>query len=866
MQLKLPNGQYLVPSEPNVPPGPDSSISISEPCTFNEDQFVTDADWNISNKSRLTGRFFFADGTQTSTLTPGALHVGAVPGLSIPLTSNFRSFSLTHTYTFSSSLQNQVTIGYNRNYAAEVAPSTFTLPSIGANVPSNIAQYVGNNVEIDAGGFAIVPDLSGAGAQRFAQNVFEINDSISYVHGKHFFRFGGGVLYSQNNRGLLNSVPLIGFNTLADFLIGECAGSGPCPGATPYNGITVSGNGTRQGNIAIQEVPLGNQASYLRVRDINAYIQDDFKITPRLTLNLGFRYEHEGDPADIGGHNVGFDPGLITPYSTPCNNYTDSVGNMGCLLGYTVSSNYPGTPPIGVTKLGNEFGMNGNGQNTWNPRIGFAWRLPYTERFVLRGGYGIYHVYLAGQPQLLTTSGQPFTEIQRNRGRQASSLSWGAPIAPYPGAGFPSYTPYNANTTFTVQAFAPNYRPPIIQEYSLNLQTELTPNTMLEVGYSGSRGLHELTTPSPNQACAFGDSINPCPSSLSAAADPYPPNTLEDLQYRVPYQGFAALAVIQDASTAASWYNALLASLTHRFSHGLTLQASYTWAKELSTAANVAAGLNGGFLIGDQNHPLYGQEGFIRPQRLVVSWVYQLPGPHNLHSFLGETLGGWHVAGVTTYQSGSLNNIGADSLNNIYGDVATEAQLAPGCTAHQIDTPGSVQSKLNNYFNLSCIAFPAVSPLSGVEPAITIGSCGWQGPPQPQPSCAQSTGYGNIGLGNIKGPDQANWHISLGKHFPISWPNEKANIEFRADFFNAFNHPQFDGPNGTDLPPLPYAGVTASDPRVQPVLQRTQFGVITSTSVNPEDHSTRSALQFLMLGVPQGARHSAPASDYCKRL
>src|SRR5262249_39693768 len=116
-----------------------------------------------------------------------------------------------------------------------------------------------------------------------------------------------------------------------------------------------------------------------RVWEANGYVQDDIKLTPRLTLNLGLRYDHLGDLADSLGRNASFDASLA--------DRNPPAG--GTLAGTTVPSNFSGGAiPAGVTQLHNDFGMNGDGLNTWNPRLGFAWRLPHTERLGLRGGLG----------------------------------------------------------------------------------------------------------------------------------------------------------------------------------------------------------------------------------------------------------------------------------------------------------------------------------------------------------------------------------------------------------------------------------------------------------------------------------------------
>src|SRR5208337_387798 len=228
-------------------------------------------------------------------------------------------------------------------------------------------------------------------------------------------------------------------------------------------------------------------------------------------------------------------------------------------------------------------------------------------------------------------------------------------------------------------------------------------------------------------------------------------------------------------SEGASWYNALEASLTKRFSHGLQFLASYTWAKELSTDSLASTGPNGGVSLGNQYDPRarYGTDFFVRPQRLVVSYVYELPFFKNSAALLHTTLGGWKFAGVTTIQSGhplAVENTNAFNLFGINGVDGDFAQLGPNCTVSQVSTRGSVQRKLNNFINQSCFTnYPAISADGG-------------------------TAFGNTRPGILRGPGQNSTDFSLIKNFSLHWPNDAAGVEFRAEMFNAFNHPQFDDP------------------------------------------------------------------------
>ena len=254
-------------------------------------------------------------------------------------------------------------------------------------------------------------------------------------------------------------------------------------------------------------------------------------------------------------------------------------------------------------------------------------------------------------------------------------------------------------------------------------------------------------------------------------------------------------------------YNALEASVTKRLSHGMHFLVSYTYSKTLATdGANVEANAGAGTAIGNQDLPAarYGMSSFSRPHRFVASYVYDLPWTQK-RGWRGTVIGNWSVAGVTTIQSGNPSTITGTNANNAFGITGDFAQLAPNCLQSAMETAGTIQSKRNSYFNTSCINRGNLNAPwnSSTNPAT------W-----PQLVAGVSaTGFGNSGVGTILGPDQNNWDIAAIKKFFTSWPNDVTNLEFRAEFFNAFNHPQFSNPA---------ASVSSST-----------FGHITSTSVSP---------------------------------
>lgn len=771
LNLKLPNGNYLIPTPqtittgPNIPFDAEGSLSFSQPCPFTEDQFMTNADYEMSAKSKLSGRFFFANSGITYTLpTTNLTGGGSPPGAPVNLTQNFRNFSLTHTYIFSPTLLNEAEVAYHRIYATfEQAIPGFTWSQVGVSVvPSDNDSPA---IAIDAAGPTGL-SLGGNGQSvHITENTYTFQDTVSWTHGKHTFRFGAGVLREQNNQ--LGFQYLSGelFLSWADFLLG-------LPGTPVADG----GNGSPYGisNMYGSLDLLGLPDRAYRDWEPWAYVQDDFKVTKHLTLNLGLRYDHIGAFGDDLGRNSGFDPSLA--------DRNPPAG--GTIAGTTLPNNYVGTVPAGATKLDNDFGINGDGQNTWNPRVGFAYQLPWThwtqDRVVVRGGYGVYHSRSTGQAFLQLISAPPYGQIREFLPNAIYSEQQPLPLnVPT----FPAFIPYSPATANSITFFAPDFRPPMVQEYSLGVQTQITPSMDLEVGYSGARGLHIFDIRSINQA------------GLASPSDPIngqTTNTLANIQDRVPFPGFSSSLMQQIGSDAASWYNALLVSLNRRFSHGLQLQVSYTFSKDLSTAYGSAIGANGGEALGNQNNLAadYGPDNFVRPHRIIVNYTYQLPKPHGDNAFVQQAFAGWSLQGVTTFQTGHLLTVQYTNLANVYGTTLDRAQLSGTCTPGQYVTSGSVTSKLIDYINTSCFTTPPV-----------VGDDG------------AATAFGNSGVGILQGPSELNFDFSLIKLFPLRKIREGANLEFRSEFFNIFNHPLFQDPDTT--------------------LNDATFGRITNTYGNP---------------------------------
>ena len=771
LNATLPDGSFLIPAPQNA----NGSSSVSQACPFTENQFLANADYVQSDKITWSERFFWANNNDERNFRPSAgTGGGNVPGFPFSEANQFRNVSISNNYVFRPNLVNQFVLGYNRGVLnssqvqatvkvpGQTGAAPLTLGALGVTAPpnDNIRPEIGFLGGFNVGG-------NGNDGFIFTQNAYTFSDSLAYLHGRHSFRFGGGLARQEINFENFSFAGLIDFFNVADFLTG-----------TPLLTADLQG--------------LVDRA--WRATNADAYAQDNIQVFPRLTLNLGMRYERQGVIGDSLGRSSNVNLSLVNP-NPPAG---------GTLQGIVVGSNFKGTLPPGVTRAANSAAISGDGQNKFAPRVGYSWQLPHTDRLVLRGGYGMYFERSTGQLFLQLIAVPPFSDFRVVVPAAVFGFTFANPFAPVPA--LPNFAPltYSPATAQTPQGFSQSFQPSIIQEYSQSLQVELAKDFALEIGYNGTRGTKLEVERAFNQA------------ALTSAAAPIRPgvttNTVANVQQRVPFEGFSAPGAFQIETSGASWYNALDVSLTKRFSHGLQFLAAYTWARSLTDASNSSTGTQqGANLIGNQNdsHARYGPDGFIRPQRFVLSYLYDVPGPNDIVSLRGRFLAGWAVSGVTTIQSGRRLDLTFADPHNVFGIGAgalntDPAQLATGCTAGQLITRGSVQSKLSDYFNKACFTAPPI--VGDPEPPLTPGACGAAS------TCAQATTFGNAGPGIVGGPDQVNFDFALIKRTPFG-ASEARNLEFRAEFFNLFNHAQFANPD------------TAFSDRT--------FGVIQATSVAP---------------------------------
>jgi hypothetical protein len=814
LQLKNPDGSYYVPSTSSaiVNSAPCSALltatctsvsqnsTFSVPALYKEHQGLGNMDYIVNAKNTLSTRYFYStDPTQVS-FNCGAS--GGSPGNCVPDTGEVTRYGsqlgvMKLTTILTNNVVNEARASIQRNSTNISDLIPFTNNDV--NIPS-IVPNINQLDQILISGQFTFGTLYSTLVNKYITG-WEAADQASWNRGKNTIRFGGEIERQRINWHTPgNSIGALTFNNFQDFLLGlpGCApgttGSGPTqcnpgnPGGT--NGTTTS-NIASSGSFSSVSAPSGVYANF-RSPAGNAFIQDDIKLSQRLTINLGLRWEYSSLIYAQNGNLTNVWPSLINTVPVP-----GTTAATGTLAGYVVPSNYnyslnPAPTVGGLFQSNHLIGTRNNTPlDDFTPRIGFAWQPTKSDRFVVRGGYGSFYerlginqyanVYIISSPYqvLLARSGAAnyYSSLQQPYPSNAT-LGWS-----------PRWVNFNAGTSSNLSNYTMSeiYQTPLVQEWNLNLQYEFAPSWVMELGYVGSHGIHQAVG---------GQLINQ--AQLASVANPIngiSTNTAANASLRVPYLGFAPAGLIEDSTNGSTKFNSLQATLRKQFSHGLTFQAAYTWSKSLATNATLTSN--------DANNyaQQYGPNTLYHPQRLAINYNYSLPAGH-FDGIAGKLTSGWVLSGVTIVQDGTPLTVTDTRGGTVYGfggagNELSRAQYCAGMSAANAASTGSVQQRLGGanggqgWFNKS--AFCAI-------PA--IGSDGI------------ATGYGDSSIGIVLGPGQFNWDMSLTKTTKVGGVREDATLQFRTEFFNTFNHPQFSNPAVVDF-------------------SKGTFGQITSSSVNP---------------------------------
>ncbi|HTA46744.1 MAG TPA: carboxypeptidase-like regulatory domain-containing protein [Bryobacteraceae bacterium] len=796
LQLKLPNGQYYVPSNPG---SAGLSVFQSAPAVWNEHQLVANLDWIINSKNTFSARYFYSRDPETAPFNVGP---GASLSSNLPGTPIFNLYTNTNavlklTTLIGNTMVNEARISGQRNgaFGSDTTPGT---PQQVGQTPI-VPQITELPPTIIAGAFSmfgtLAPDIS-------PTNQMQVADQISWTHGKQTIRAGfevEGARWPISFQGLERGFLL--YLSFSDWLIGRGGCSDPSC-SNPNN------NGSPFGNIfqclfCVRSGPTGIIHNYAE-HNYSTFVQDDYKVNPHLTLNLGVRWEFDGTYNDKYGNLTNVWPQLLLSTTPP----TTPVATGASLVGYVVPNNFVshyGNPPAGVQINNNGTPILGHPPlSNFAPRIGFAWQPGDNSRLVIRGGAGMFYDRVAGDrfvhgleqgyPYSLTVDygDAPFQDPFSNQNPYLNT-----PLSFVP-RWFNPQTMQGSNIN---QPFLdPSLHTPLVRQYNLNVQYEFAKNWVLEAGYVGSSGINLVDT-----YHVFSEALLASPSN---PVNGITTNTLANAAGRTPYLGYQNGGLQGTTFDGRSQYNSLQVTVRKQFSHGLTMQAAYTWSKSMS---DINAGGSGGAVAGNSNNPgnlaqQWGPSYFARPQRLIINYTYLLPlGNHQ--GFAGRLTSGWSVSGVTTIQDGSPLTITDANAGTIYGVGAngiSRAQMCPGATYQTAQTSGGVESRLGGvsggpgYLNINSFCAP--------------------------PTIGDGTDYGNSGVGILLGPGQTNFDFSVLKDTRIV---EKHLLQFRAEFFNIFNHPQFANPTNLAVSSAPCSVGAATQP------SGCTFGQITSTSVGP---------------------------------
>jgi hypothetical protein len=794
---------YLIPSgNPST-----GAFAISRPGKYTDDQFTSNWDREFrGGQDKLSARFFFSDSESFLPFGGGDLQesLGSTLATSIASTAlNFpfdtpvhaRFFNVTETHLFSPTLVNEFRYGFVHigDDLTNVPP--VTVSDLGIDRPTNQVTSSIYKFVFASSGFEIGPAPFADQIQ--TQNNHNFVDTLSWVKGKHVFRFGGDF----TNVNLNKIFPQV------------------------FNGELFFTN-TPNGNTDFQNFLLGApQFSFggggvdnhqYRSNNFGVFAQDDWKVRPNLTLNLGLRTEFFGAFHDNLCHIGNLDPNLANQGVFPFI-YPSCVNKLGL---------------AGLTGSANDTTYNNNYSTGLGPRIGLAYDFRGHHTTTLRAGYGIYYVredvgtvdqlsfqtpflpvaFGGGLPGCLSTFfslAAPANCIPAGSTSNPNGLPQAGTLDPtfvpclsvfqgFPGGDTTQAANYGNATGAACPGPLPSvnifglqvpkhYVVPNTQQWNLTLQRALGKQWVLEVGYVGTKGTHLRETRDSLQS-QNASPANPVDIS-SPFCNPNPcvitTNTFNNAVARSRAQGINGYAGFQlFADDAYSHYHSLQTTLSRRWGAGY-FQGAYTFSKSTDATSTGNTAFNTAFNDESTLAASRGLSDFDRTHRLAVSYRYDVPYFKSETGAKGALLRGWALSGITIVQSGAPFSVtdsaaGSAFLGLGFTPGTLSGQLASGSTIASALSTGSIGTRINGYLNPA--AFTTAPLLYPAQCAVDPNFC--------------TTNFGNIGRNVFRGPGQQNWDFSLIKNFNLT---ERQSLRFTTDFFNIWNHANFGNPSVTDV-------------------------------------------------------------------
>ena len=699
-------------------------------------------DHNFSDNTRLYGRFSWKSESKGEAPNYFGANDPAGPGQTNP--NNRWDIAVGASQVFTPTFTMSVNVGAMKWVEGNhMASYGFKPSSLG--LPSFIDPYSPQFPVINATGYESEGPLQGAGEARFPRDAGTASVDFNKVRGKHSLSFGYMAVAVDENGGRITPTTFT-FNN-----------GGFTAGPNPQD--VTAGTGDPIASMMLGTPNSGGTGIYMsqdtRSWFHGVYLQDDWKVTGKLTLNLGLRWEVQVPLRERHNRQAHFDYKAVNPITAQVADGTNYLGEL-------------------VFSTSSDRGLYNTDFKNFAPRIGFAYQL--LPKLVMRGGYGIFYPpSLRGNgPEPGYTSSTPF--LASNNGgltpEQTLSTAFAGGMVPIVGNASGGLT----NVGFSTGAIDPKRKSYYMQQWTYGFQYAPTPNDILEITYVGNRGIHVIAGINTNQ-------LNPSYFSqgnalLTQVANPFYGHitssgcsgydlsaaTVPQAALLRPYPEFCDVNET-DAPVGDSYYDALDLNYTHRFSKGLTLLASYTFSKFLDDVGGPEGWAS---TSGSTTRNVYNLaadksvDSTDTPNSFVMSYVYEIPVGKGkqfgsgMNGVLNAIAGGWQTTGIFTFKQGfplsisspgnGLNYFGAGQHVDVVGDV-------------RVSNPS-----INEWFNTSAFAIAAPWTLGNAPRYFS----------------------------DLRAPRYNNWDMGIQKFIPI---HENIRLQFRVDFFNAFNHPQFYAPN-----------------------------------------------------------------------